>query len=858
VIRDLPAPDPRRIITRQDFGRELTLAKEAAGLTVRQIAGQTGIPASTVGGYLTGRHLPDRDPPDLLPRLLRACGISTSESVAQWGQAYWRVRRSVHSAEAVPAEPRHASPLSVAAGVVPIPVSIVPPVGRLDSEPAIRGRKRLLDVLQHVVHGRDEARVHVLHGLGGCGKSAVALAAASGAISAGIRCWWLAAHDNAVLTSGLTALALDLGAAPDELRLGSLPDTLWRLLNGLAEPWLLILDGADDPPGTLTLPGRTVTDRTSWLRPPGGRHGAIFVTTRDGSGQTWGDPPPGWLRLHTVPALAAADGADVLVELAGAGAGVPAQAVTLAARLGGLPLALVLAGRYLAEMATLPASWAVPELPGGFAGYLTVLDRGRPGEPPLGESAYVSLGRTWDMSLRLLARRGLPDAAALLRLLSCLGQAAVPYELLLRADVLSSAGPFSPMSPEQLWATLRGLDGVGLAGLSAPDEPARMLALHPVVRHMCRRGPEVRADAVAYLELTVALLTRVVPVGDPEQPQDWSTWRLLADHCAAPLELAGELGIDAPLAAIDLAARAAGFLRAAGHLAQADVTYNLALSAARRCLSPEHEKLTALRHDRARLYYDQGQLGEAERIFRDVVDRRSAGLGDDHPDTLTSRHYLARVLRDRGQLAEAGELLSATLAARLRVLGESHPDTQTSSNGLADLLRVQGELAPAEEIYQNVLLLRGSLLGERHPATLTTRHYLAEVRHHLGQPGVIAELRTLITISGDVRGPDHPRTLAVIQSLTEVLHDTGRLGEAERLARQLVQDRSRVLGPAHPGTLASRHRLGLILLDRGELAGAEVLLTAVLADRRRLLGPGHPLTVLSQETTDAVRHRLSV
>jgi hypothetical protein len=50
----------------------------------------------------------------------------------------------------------------------------------------------------------------------------------------------------------------------------------------------------------------------------------------------------------------------------------------------------------------------------------------------------------------------------------------------------------------------------------------------------------------------------------------------------------------------------------------------------------------------------------------------------------------------------------------------------------------------------------------------------------------------------------------------------------------------------------------LILLDRGELAGAEALLAAVLADRCRLLGRGHPLTVLSQETADAVRHRLSV
>jgi hypothetical protein len=36
VTTDLAAPDPQRIVTRQDFGQQLTLAREIAGLTVRQ------------------------------------------------------------------------------------------------------------------------------------------------------------------------------------------------------------------------------------------------------------------------------------------------------------------------------------------------------------------------------------------------------------------------------------------------------------------------------------------------------------------------------------------------------------------------------------------------------------------------------------------------------------------------------------------------------------------------------------------------------------------------------------------------------------------------------------------------------
>jgi transcriptional regulator with XRE-family HTH domain/tetratricopeptide (TPR) repeat protein len=856
VTTDLPAPDPRRIVTRQDFGQQLTLARETAGLTVRQLARKTGIPASTLGGYLTGRHLPERNPPDLLQRILRACGISDEDTAArQWQQAYWRVWRSGQDRDASPAEA--AGPLRVAAGVELIPVSTVPPLGRLDSEPAVRGRQELLGILDKAVSEPGEARVHVLHGLGGCGKSAVALAAARQVASSGVCCWWLTARDAAVLAAGMTAIALELGASPGGLRLGSLPDMVWRLLGALGQPWLLVLDGADDPPGILTLPGRTVTDGTSWLRPPGSRYGTVIVTTRDSSSRTWGDRPPAWLHLHPVPALSPADGADVLVELAGEGAGERAEALTLATRLGGLPLALVLAGRYLSEVSELPASWAAPALPSGFTGYLTALGRDPAEGSPLSELAFDSLGQTWEPSLNLLAHRGLDSAGALLRLLSCLGPAPVPYELLLRADVLASSELFPAISPRQLWLTLRGLASVGLIDLPVAREPVRVLSLHPVVRQVSRQSPHVRRDAGAYLGLTIALLTPVVERSDPKQPRDWARWRLLADHCSTPLDLSDELGIDAPPAAIDLAARAAGFLRAAGHLAQADAGYQRALAAARQSLPARHPGLLTIQHDQARLWYDQGRLRDAERLLRDVTDQRSAVLGDDHPDTLTSRHYLARVLRDRGQLAEAGALLSATLAARLKVLGATHPDTLTSSNGMADLLRVRGELAKASEVYQDVLRLRGQVLGERHPATLTTRHYLAQVRHRLDDPGAEAELRALVSINCEVRGPGHPRTLAVVQSLAEVLHDAGRLAEAEQLARQLVQDQSRVLGPAHPRTLISRHRLGLILLDRASTAEAEELLTSVLADSQAVLGSDHPLTVLYRETVEAIGHRTS-
>ena len=86
-------PDPRRIASQPDFGRELTLARQRAGLTVREVARTVGIPASTAGDYFAGRHLPPPSQPALLARILRACGETDAARLTEWTSALNRVRR---------------------------------------------------------------------------------------------------------------------------------------------------------------------------------------------------------------------------------------------------------------------------------------------------------------------------------------------------------------------------------------------------------------------------------------------------------------------------------------------------------------------------------------------------------------------------------------------------------------------------------------------------------------------------------------------------------------------------------------------------------------------------------------------
>src|SRR6266540_3895922 len=82
---------PASISTRQEFAQSLTIVREQAGLTVRDVAKAVGIPDSTAGGYFSGRHLPPLKPQSLLTDILRVCGV---DAVDEWRHALGRVRRA--------------------------------------------------------------------------------------------------------------------------------------------------------------------------------------------------------------------------------------------------------------------------------------------------------------------------------------------------------------------------------------------------------------------------------------------------------------------------------------------------------------------------------------------------------------------------------------------------------------------------------------------------------------------------------------------------------------------------------------------------------------------------------------------
>lgn len=267
--------------------------------------------------------------------------------------------------------------------------------------PFFVGRDLLLAELQTRLTVPDLAtRRVVLTGLGGVGKTSVAVAHAYRRQADYGRVWWVNGEQLTSLLADLAALAGRLGLAADASQ-----EAQAAALRGWLEHhprWLLVLDNVDDPQAV-----------AEWL--PRSGTGQVVITSRTGVG---------WERLASVlpvEVLAPTDAAGLLLlRTEETGPAAQAAATTLATTLGGLPLALEQAGAYVAATGTVTLA-GYAELFATRA--LELLQRGQ----PLGYQHTVAT--TWSLALQRL-QHSEPAAVALLTLAAFVAPDDLPQPLL--------------------------------------------------------------------------------------------------------------------------------------------------------------------------------------------------------------------------------------------------------------------------------------------------------------------------------------------------------------------------------------------------------------------------------------------
>jgi Domain of unknown function (DUF4062)/Tetratricopeptide repeat/NB-ARC domain len=765
------------------------------------------------------------------------------------------------------------------------------------------GRGAILEKLHDelAADGKAVVLARALYGLGGVGKTQVALEYAHRYQADYELLWWIPAEQPQGISLALADLAERLGFQASDSAAEAAKVALERLRSH-AGRWLLIFDNAEEP-----------AELEDYL-PAASRHGHVIVTSRNHAWSHRAEPLEVdiFRREESVTHL--------LRHVHGLR---PNDAATISAAVGDLPLAIEQAAAWLADTG-MPAALYTQQLATQAASALGL------NKPP---DYALPVAATWNLSLARLRERSLA-AVRLLQILAFCSPEQISMDLLYSDEMNESLRPFDETLGEKFMLG-RVIAEISRLALVKVDHGSNSLQIHRLVQAVIRSQMTEEERQETRHEVHKILVGARPREGETDDPANWPTYDIIwphlepsrAEQCGQEStrqllvdwvryqwkrgEFESALSQANPLQALwtqqlgpdhqqtlHLQFQIANVLRSLGRFSEARDLDTDVLERQRAVLGVNHPD--ALR-TAGGLGGDLRALGEYEQalsVSRDTYERWKSHFGRDHVWTLAAAHNMASSLRLVGDYVAARGLDQETLDREQRALPRDHPNVLLSQASLALDMRAAGESRESVDVLRDTLARYQGVLGEDTLETLRTAASLAVSLRKAGEqseamilaqdtyerylrrydPDLLDALACALNLAcsyaaadnmpraldlvTDVKatlqatlGDDHPHTLAAANNLAIYLRRTGRLVRARRLAEQtLLQMRTR-LGDGHPYSLSCATNLANCLADAADLPQAEVLQRETLRVLNAKLGPRHPDTLAGEANLAVTLHQ---
>ncbi|KAJ7860866.1 hypothetical protein B0H14DRAFT_2506269 [Mycena olivaceomarginata] len=699
--------------------------------------------------------------------------------------------------------------------------------------------------------------VYVLHGLGGSGKTQIALKFLDISNQHPTPRFTKQFFINAGSLQALDTSFKNIAIAN---KIGnSLQDALLWLITS-TEEWMLLFDNADDPNINL------------FPFFPQCTHGNIIITSRNPQLAVHGP------KSHSkVGNMKETDAIDLLLLSAVEDNTVETaeRASEVVKELCYLPLAIVQAGAYISKFNCLDQYLSLYK-----ENHVRLLKQ----HPEQSHDDYEwTVYTTWEISFKQLS----PLAAELLQMCSLLHynniseaifQKAAEWTIDDAADAqnLHQARAFlqSFLSMSANWDQQAFMDIIAeIAGYSLLNRHAgSILSIHPLVQLWCRNtltnehkvrecmidilGMSVRFTAddllfrtglIAHVDSLVQDPATVKPVFHTKYAQiyfDSGRYKeaefLEVTVLKKQKQLFGADHLDTLFAMANLASIYYRF----GRYSEAEPLEVTVVEKWKQLSGADHPDTLHAMANLAATYHQLGRYQEAEALEVTVLEKWKQLFGADHPDTLFVMANLAATYRQLGRYQEAEALEVTVLEKRKQLFGADHPDTMLAMVNLADTYRELGRYQEAEALEVTVLEKRKQLFGADHPDTLFVMANLAATYHQLGRYQEAEALEvTVLEKRKQLFGADHPDTLLAMANLAATYRELGRYQEAEALEVTVLEKRKQLFGTDHPDTLNAMANLAATYCKLGKYQEAEPLDVTVLEKRRQLFGTDHPDTL---------------
>ncbi|KAK5674032.1 hypothetical protein LTS10_013212 [Elasticomyces elasticus] len=622
------------------------------------------------------------------------------------------------------------------------------------------GREDELQALDEFLRSSKHRRISIC-GLGGCGKSALAIEFGYLALSqrTGLQVFWVAAISRDSFELAYREIGVRLrvpGITDDNADIKQLVKD--ALNSGIAYEWLMIVDNADDPQILVSSSnaGTKVARLADYL--PDSDRGKIIFTTRNRKAagdltqssklevKDMGEVEARQLlsrRITKQALLADAKATNALLELL---AYLPLAIIQAAAFIDNNDMAV---SRYVTLLQTIGSQAKL------FAEQFE--------DPNRYQETERTVAKTWYISFDQMRKQD-KLAAEYLSFMACIDRINIPQSLLPPCSSLVQQAKAIGTLKAYTFVTERQQLTPGSVSEASFD-------VHRLVHLAMIWWLNGQSEQKAWVIKAAARLEELVPYGGHENKEKWTRYLAHADH------VAGSEGMLEDKTRASLLDRVGRCQASLGLYAAAEIAHRQALSIREKVLGEEHPDTLTSMNNLAGVLGSQGKYEAAESMHRQALAIREKVLGAEHPDTLMSMNNLALVLGSQGKYEAAESMHRQALAICEKVLGAEHPSTLTSMNNLALVLDRQGKYGVAESMHRQALAMWEKVLGAEHPDTLTSMNNLAGV---LGSQGKYEAATTLYdrTYTGLIKvlGKGHPHTRTCYENYSDMLASQSQSG----------------------------------------------------------------------------------
>ncbi|HEX4811799.1 MAG TPA: FxSxx-COOH system tetratricopeptide repeat protein [Nonomuraea sp.] len=672
--------------------------------------------------------------------------------------------------------------------------------------PNFTGRKDLLTALRKSINTVTAvvAQPQALQGLGGVGKTQLAIEYAWQYRAHYDLVWWVSADQPMLVPSVLAGMAPALGLPPaTSTGVEQATQAVLRTLESGSpyRSWLVIFDNAEEP--------EFIKD----FIPRGPGH--VLITSRN---SRWSDHEP----TIEVDVFRREESTSFLRRRLG-DAVTDAEADRLADKLGDLPLALEQAAALLAR-----TLMSVEE-------YLALLEEQTSRLLSLEKApAYPqSMTAAWQLSVSQLQDR-LPAAVEVLRCCAFFGPEPIPRDVFRRGNRV--VGPrLAPIlsDPIELTNALSHLERLALVKV---EQSTRTLQVHRLNQALLR--DQTPDKDRAELRHEVHLLLSGTAPSDPEDTASWPRFEELAAH----VEPSGIIECSDPSVrrfALDLVR----YLFVRGSYQQAQALLQEYVMRWTETSGPDHKDVLVARVHQGLVHLGLTQYAQAEELMSGALDKMVETLGAEHSETLWAKNSYAAAVRGRGDFTGAQTIDEELTEVYQRLHGDYHHLTLQARNNLALDYTLTNRYEQAQKMLEDIFLYRSGVEGVGRRILLSTWSNLSRAVRLSGQFHVATDMAEEAYTYGVAQlGDDHPNTLTAARDFAISLRRSGRLAEALQLIRDTHTRLHRLYGDGHADTMAAALGLCNVLRAIGELDEALEMAERACAFYPAVFGEDHPFT----------------